>query len=167
MGGSTSSPLGPPSLSPSSYVRRRRTFPGLHTGPSIPRMSVALLCVGIAFLLIYLPKIPLSMAQAKAPGGYDNLNPREQQAKLTGWGARARNAHANAFEAFPPFAAAVLVATVAKGDPHWTDILALVHVGARSVYPLVYIANLGALRSLVWLVGFAATAGLFALPLFH
>ena len=129
-------------------------------------MSPALVCVGVAFLLVFLPKIPLSIAQAKRPEGYDNNHPREQQAKLTGWGARARNAHANGFESFPAFAAAVLVATVAGADKHWTEILAFAYVGARTVYPFVYMANLGALRSLVWTVGMGATLALFALPLF-
>jgi uncharacterized MAPEG superfamily protein len=135
---------------------------------NITGMPIALcLCVGIAFLLIFLPKIPLSIAQARQAGGYDNLNPREQQANLAGWGARARNAHANGFESFPPFAAGVIVAYLGHANERWTTILAVVYLAARTLYPFVYMANLGTLRSLVWGVGFAATAGLFALPLFQ
>jgi uncharacterized MAPEG superfamily protein len=59
----------------------------------------------------------------------------------------------------------VLVAVVAHADPKWTNILALTHVVSRGVYPFVYLANLGTLRSAVWTVGFGATAALFALPL--
>jgi uncharacterized MAPEG superfamily protein len=128
-------------------------------------VNTPLLCVGVAFLLVYLPKVPLSIAMARQPEGYDNKNPRAQQAKLTGWGERARNAHANAFESFPPFAAAVLVAQAAHADAKWTTILAVTYCVARAIYPFIYMANIGTLRSLVWTVGFGATIGLFALPL--
>jgi uncharacterized MAPEG superfamily protein len=129
-------------------------------------MTLPLGCIGIAFLLVYLPKLVSSLAMSKMPGGYDNKEPRAQQAKLAGWGARAHAAHLNGFEAFAPFAAAVLVAVVAHADPKWTNILALTHVGARTVYPFIYLANLGTLRSAIWTVGFGATLALFALPLF-
>jgi len=129
-------------------------------------VTIPLVCVGIAFLLVYLPKVPLSIAMAKQPEGYDNENPRAQQAKLTGWGERARNAHANAFESFPAFAAAVLVAHLAHADAKWSANLAIAYCAARAIYPVVYMANLGTLRSAVWTVGFGATCALFALPLF-
>ena len=67
----------------------------------IDAMTTPFICVLVAYLLIYLPKLPLSAAMAKQPGGYDNKDPRGQQAKLDGWGARARAAHYNGFEAFP------------------------------------------------------------------
>ena len=121
-------------------------------------------CVFIAFLLIYLPKLPLSAAMAKEGKGYDNKNPRAQQDRLTGWGARARAAHMNGFEAFAPFAAAVIVAHLAHADAKWSAILAVTHVVARAIYPVMYLAHLGIPRSLVWFVGFATTIGLFVLP---
>ena len=124
-------------------------------------MTTPLLCVGIAFLLVYLPKIPLSVAMAKSPEGYDNRHPRDQQAKLEGWGRRAAAAHANGFESFAPFAAAVLVAHVAKADVGTCSMLAVAHVVARAIYPIVYIADIHALRSAVWFAGFLATFGLF------
>jgi uncharacterized MAPEG superfamily protein len=128
------------------------------------RVTLPFACVFIAFLLIYLPKAPLSVAMAKEGKGYDNANPRAQQERLTGWGARARAAHANAFEAFPPFAAAVVVAHLAHADAKWMTILAVTHVAARALYPFIYMANLATLRSAVWTIGFGATAGLFVLP---
>ncbi len=128
-------------------------------------MTTPLLCVGIAFLLIYLPKVPLSVAMGKQPEGYDNNNPRGQQAKLKGWGERARNAHANAFESFPAFAAAVFVAHLAHANEKYSAMLAITYCVARTIYPFVYMANLGWLRSGVWVVGVGATCALFALPL--
>ena len=124
-------------------------------------MTTPLLCVFLAFLLIYLPKIPLSVAMAKSPGGYDNRQPRDQQAALEGWGRRAAAAHANGFESFAPFAAAVFTAHWVRVDPGTSAMLAIVHVAARTIYPVAYIANIHLLRSTVWCIGFGATAGLF------
>jgi len=129
-------------------------------------LSLPLVCLPIAFALVYAPKIPLSVAMAREPDGYDNRSPRDQQAKLEGWGRRAVAAHANGFEAFPPFAAGVLACLVTGANPHWAGILAVTHVIARAIYPVLYIANLASLRSLVWSVGMATTVGLLVLPLF-
>ncbi len=126
-------------------------------------MTIPLACIFAAFLLIYLPKLPVSVAMAKRPGGYDNRHPRDQQASLEGWGRRAAAAHANGFESFAPFAAAVITAHLVQADAHWTAILAITHVAARTVYPAVYIAGIHVLRSAVWSVGFGATVGIFVL----
>jgi uncharacterized MAPEG superfamily protein len=129
-------------------------------------MTTPLVCVLVGFLLIYLPKIPVSIAMAKTPEGYDNKNPRGQQDRLTGWAQRARSAHNNAFESFPPFAAAVVVAHLAHADAGKSALLAITYCVARTIYPFVYMANLGWVRSTVWTLGFLATVGLFLLPLF-
>jgi uncharacterized MAPEG superfamily protein len=126
-------------------------------------VTTSLFCIFIAFLLIYFPKLPLSVAMAKSPGGYDNRQPRDQQASLEGWGRRAAAAHANGFESFAPFAAAVLTAHVVRADPQTSATLAIVHVVARAIYPVVYMAGIHVLRSTVWVIGFGATIGLFIL----
>jgi uncharacterized MAPEG superfamily protein len=127
-------------------------------------MTTPFVCVLIAFLLIYLPKLPLSLAMAKQPGGYDNKDPRAQQAKLEGMGARARGAHYNGFEAFPPFAAAVIIAHLAGAADHRASILAIAFVVARSLYIAAYLADLDYLRSAIWGIGLLCTAALFCLP---
>jgi uncharacterized MAPEG superfamily protein len=53
-------------------------------------MTIPFICVGVAFLLIYFPRLFVIAAQARQPEGYDNRNPRDQQARLTGWGRRRR-----------------------------------------------------------------------------
>lgn len=130
------------------------------------RMTTPLLCIAIALVLAYAPRFAVVAALRKMPGGYDNVNPRAQQDRLTGWGARARAAHNNGLESFAPFAAGVLVAHVTHADPKWSTILALLHVGARALYPALYIAGVGGLRSAVWSIGFGASCGLLCLPLF-
>jgi len=128
-------------------------------------MSVPFICIFVAFLLNLASKGPVAIAMARRPGGYDNRTPRDQQAALEGWGRRAVAAHLNGFEAFAPFAAAVLVAVISGADPTWTARLAVVFVAARAIYVPLYIADLALARSAVWTVGFAATAGLFVLPM--
>ena len=140
---------------------RRPSF----TAPSESELPVTVpfVCVVVAFVLIYLTKIPVGVAMAKM-GRYDNEHPRDQQAKLTGWGQRALGSHQNSFEAFAPFAAAVMVAHLGGGSAHASAVLAVVFVVARVVYLLLYLANQSTLRSAVWSVGFFATLGLFLLP---
>jgi uncharacterized MAPEG superfamily protein len=128
-------------------------------------MTIPFFCIFLAFLLNMVSKGPVAIAMARQDGGYDNKNPRVQQAELVGWGRRAVAAHLNGFEAFPAFAAAVLVATAAGADPVWTVRLAVTFVVARVLYLPLYIGNLDLLRSAVWGIGFIATAGLFLLPL--
>ena len=67
----------------------------------------------------------------------------------------------NSFEAFAPFAAAVLIAHLGGGAPSTAATLAIVFCVARAAYIALYIANLATFRSLVWGVGFFCTCGLF------
>ena len=126
-------------------------------------MTLPFVCVFLAFLITYISKIPLARAMAQEPGGYDNRFPRDQQAQLTGWGRRALAAHQNHFEAFPYFAAAVIIAHLTQANPKWCSILALSFVSTRILYNIFYIANWDKLRSTVWLLGWGATLGLFLL----
>ena len=128
-------------------------------------MTIPFFCIFLAFLLNMVSKAPVAIAMARHDGGYDNKNPRVQQAELVGWGRRAVAAHLNGFEACSGFAVAVLVAVLAGADPVWTARLAVAFVVARVFYIPLYICNLDRLRSAVWTVGFGATAGLFLLPL--
>lgn len=127
-------------------------------------MTTPFLCVALALGLIYVPRIFVAAAQARMPEGFDNKHPRDQQARLTGWGKRAAGAHANAFEAFAPFAAAVLVAHAAGADAGWSAILAVSFVALRAAYTALYIANVDRARSLAWLLGLGCVVGLFVLP---
>lgn len=128
-------------------------------------MVTAYLCVVVAFLLTLASKAPVALAMHRLPGGYDNRTPREQQARLEGWGRRALSAHLNSFEAFPAFAVAVLMAASGDADPAWVGGLAVTFVAARIAYIGLYIADLHLLRSTFWTIGFAATVGLYALAL--
>jgi len=79
-------------------------------------MTTLVFSLIVAALLPYIAKIPLAVAMHKA-GGYDTNHPREQQAKLKGFGARALAAHNNAFESLIVFASAILLAIATEvGD---------------------------------------------------
>ena len=127
-------------------------------------MAFHLWCIVAAWVLVYAGKLPVALAMQKA-GGYDNHNPRRQEAALTGWGARSLAAHLNGFETFAPFAAAVLVAHISGAQPGLVDGLAVTFVLSRVAYVACYLADLSSFRSAVWTVGWLATLGLFLSPI--
>jgi len=124
-------------------------------------MNIPFFCVFLAFLLNYLSKLPLAFAMAKATGGYNNHEPREQQAALTGWGKRALAAHLNSFEIFPAFAAAVIMAHVSGMNESTLTLLCLTFIASRIVYIILYLMNFSTLRSSVWMAGTLCVAVIF------
>ncbi len=114
-------------------------------------MTILIWCLFIAALLPLLAKGPVAYAMNKL-GGYNNNHPREQQSKLTGFGARALAAHQNAFESFLIFAPAVLLAIATQNTGENIVLLAIVHVCARIAYNLLYLMDIDKLRTLVWFV---------------
>ncbi len=122
-----------------------------------------LLYVLIAFVLTIGTKLPVSLAMSRQ-GGYDNHNPRAQQAQLTGWGKRAVAAHQNALEAFPPFAVAVLVAYVGDADSTLIHGLAMGFLILRAGHEWAYLVDAAALRSILWTAAAGCCAGLMLSP---
>lgn len=120
-------------------------------------MILAYWCVLIAALL---PLLFTGIAKASGPG-FDNSAPREFQARLTGFRARAHWAHLNSLEAFPPFAAAVLIAVQAGAASARVDLYAMAFIAFRLGYGACYLANLATLRSLMWAGGMGCVIALF------
>ncbi|UVK97284.1 MAPEG family protein [Pseudomonas sp. B21-048] len=129
-------------------------------------MSIPFWCVLISALLIYVAKIPVAKAMNEQ-GGYDNHLPRQQQAQLTGFGARALAAHQNSFEAFILFAVGVLMAHTTQTAGWLIDALAIIFVITRVIYLLCYWADLAWQRSLVWFVGLVCSLLLMISPTFR
>jgi len=125
--------------------------------------SIPLVCLPIALVLVYAPKVPMAVAMSKEPSGYDNRQPREQQSRLTGANRRAAAAHANGFESFPAFGVGVLATQVTHANATWAAIFSLTYIAARTLYPILYIRDQASLRSLVWLVGFVCCIALMIL----
>lgn len=121
-------------------------------------MSIAYWCVLVAAILPY-PIVIL----AKAGQKMDNHAPREQLAQAQGYHKRANWAQLNAFEAFPAFAAAVIIAQLQLVPQATVDMLALTFVAMRVLHALFYVLDKASLRSLVWAVGFGCVITLFVL----
>ncbi len=120
-------------------------------------MTVAFWCVLAAGLMPY-----LAATIAKAGGGrYDNRDPRAWLERQEGFRKRADNAQANAFEAFPFFAVAVIVASLTGAPQERVDALAVIFIVARVAYLVCYLADWHWARSLVWLIGWLATVTIF------
>lgn len=130
----------------------------------LPPVNLTVAAVFAAHGLIYLPRLFVLKAQTEQPEGMDNANPRQQQAKLDGRGARALGAHNNAFEDFAPFAAAALFARYSPAYVNGKDLidgLALAHVALRVVYTGLYLGNIPTARTGVWILAQLTTGALF------
>ena len=119
-------------------------------------MTIALWCVLAAGLLPYLATLI-----AKSRRGFDNSNPRAWLQNQQGFRQRANAAQLNSFEAFPLFAAAVIIATYRQAPQGTVDGLACGFVIARLLYIALYVGNQAALRSVIWFAGLICCIGLF------
>ncbi len=119
-------------------------------------MTIAYWMILIAGLLPYWPAVASKMRR-----DYDNAAPRAGVDKLRLHHQRAYWAQLNAFEAFPLFAAAVIIAHLAQAPQVTVNVLAVAFVGLRIIYALAYIYDKPTLRSLVWSGGVLCIIGLF------
>ncbi len=120
-------------------------------------MTTALWCVLIAGFLPYVATLTAKIGGER----FDNSNPREWLAQQAGHRRRANAAQLNSFEAFPLFAAAVIVAHLLHAPQGRVDLLAVTFVVARVAYIACYVADLATLRSLAWFVGIGSAVAIF------
>lgn len=121
-------------------------------------IATAYWCVVIAALLPY-----LWTTVAKASGErYDNRDPRGWVARQTNPRVhRANAAQLNAFEAFAPFAAAVVLAQLAGVSESRIAMLAIAFVVFRFLHGVIYTLGLKhSLRSFAWFAAFACVVWL-------
>jgi uncharacterized MAPEG superfamily protein len=104
---------------------------------------------------------------AKASRDYDNADPRNLKAIDTPLRRAAYGAHANSLEAFPLFAAAVLLAGLRHAPAETVNLAAFVWLAGRLGYVACYLAGLASLRSLVWLVPTFSSVALIVMALTH
>lgn len=98
---------------------------------------------------------------------YDNSEPRRWLEKQNGVRRRADSAHRNHFEAFPFFAAGVLVAQQLHAPQNSIDMLAIAFIAARIVYTGLYLTDRSTLRSVSWFIGYFAVVELFLVAAFR
>ena len=123
-------------------------------------MPVAYWCVLVAALL------PFPWVAYAKRGSRNNHTPRDEAAALTGASRRAYAAHLNAYENFPFFAAAVIIAVTQGASIATVNILAIVYIVLRIAHGLLYIADQSTFRSLAFLGGFVVNIAIFVLPAF-
>jgi uncharacterized MAPEG superfamily protein len=124
-------------------------------------MTIAEWCV-FGTLMLYL----LTIASVKWAGHrrFDNAKPRDPAFYEDPISARALGAHQNGIEAFPFFAAAVLLAQFRQAPQHYIDELAVLFLIVRIAYVFTYLGNRPTLRSILWSLGFAINIAIFFLP---
>ena len=124
-------------------------------------MILAYWCV---LLTAFMPVMWVGVAKFMGPkkmGLQGNHNPREWLEQQSGAQKRAYWAQLNSFEAFPPFAAAVIIAVISGGSIGAINFFAVLFVALRLVYGWCYISDRATLRSLVWFGGLACVIALF------
>ncbi|MDI3368563.1 MULTISPECIES: MAPEG family protein [Pseudomonas] len=128
-------------------------------------MTVALWCILIALLLNPLCALIAKVASGRF-GFKDNHDPRAFLDTLSGLPRRAHAAQQNGYEAFPAFAAAVLVADIVGNAEQVTqDVLGVMYITSRLLYIICYLADWAALRSLVWFAGLALIVSFFVVSI--
>ncbi|EIJ45970.1 transmembrane protein [Herbaspirillum sp. GW103] len=122
-------------------------------------MTLSYWCILVAGLM---PVLTIAVAKY-GRRDFDNAEPRAWLDKQTGVRRRADYAHRNHFEAFPFFAAAVLVAQQVGAPQGQIDIAALVFIAARLLYTVLYLADKPSARSAVWIIGYLSVIALFVI----
>ncbi|MFW2076173.1 MAPEG family protein [Acinetobacter sp. ULE_I010] len=114
---------------------------------------------GIIYLILIACLLPYAFTIiAKAAGGFtvaDNKNPREFLAKTTGLAARANAVQQNSFESLPLFISSVLMAEYMVIPQHLIMMLGIAYIILRIIYAICYLANISALRSIIWFLSMA------------
>jgi uncharacterized MAPEG superfamily protein len=120
-------------------------------------MAISYWCILIAGLL---PTITVGIAKGGSKD-FDNSNPRRWLEKQKGLRARADAAHRNHFEAFPFFAAGVLVAQLCQAPQDMIDLLAVTFITLRIAYTFMYLTDRATLRTVCWMLGMLTVVGQF------
>jgi uncharacterized MAPEG superfamily protein len=125
-------------------------------------MTVAEYCVFACVALYLLTIVPVKWIGFR---DYDNSKPRNPAFYQDAIRARALGAHQNGIEAFPFFAAAVLLAEFRAAPQNLINELAVLFLIVRIAYVFTYLGNRSRLRSILWNIGFVINVAIFFLPL--
>jgi uncharacterized MAPEG superfamily protein len=124
-------------------------------------MTIAEWCI-FAIVMIYLLSIaPIKWLKFRR---FDNSRPRDPAFYEDPIAARSLGAHQNGIEAFPFFAAAILLAEFRACPQRLVDELAVLFVIVRIAYVFTYLGDRPTLRSILWSLGFAINIAIFFMP---
>lgn len=125
-------------------------------------MILAYWCVLIAAFMPMGFVVYAKMVGERKMGFKDNHAPRPWlDAQADGPQKRAYWAQQNAFEAFPPFAAGVIIAVISGGSIGAINLFAVLFIILRLLYGWCYISDRASLRSIVWTGGALCIVALF------
>lgn len=124
-------------------------------------MTLAYWCVLIGGLMPILWTGIAKFTGSRRLGPAANKSPREFLETVEGHQKRAHWAQQNAFEAFPIFAAGVIVAQLTGGAQGTINLLAVAWVLLRLAYGFIYLADWGTARTVVWGAALACAVALF------
>ncbi|MGR3453304.1 MAPEG family protein [Pseudooceanicola sp.] len=120
-------------------------------------MTPELTALALAALLQIGQLALYSVAGQAQAGTGAALKPRDEPIELTGKAGRIKRAMDNHFEGLILFAIAVLVLAMADKSGPVTILCSWLYLAARVLYIPAYIFGWVPWRSLIWLVGLAAT----------
>lgn len=129
-------------------------------------MTPELTALTLAALLQILQMGLFSVLAQRQVGSRYAASPRDEGLTLSGKAARAQRAMSNHFEGLILFSIAVFTVTWADRGDSLTAAAAALYLMARLLYIPAYLFGWTPWRSLIWMVGFLATATMLVAPLF-
>lgn len=121
-------------------------------------MTPELYALALAGILQMLQFAAYSVAANLQVGPKYAMGPRDTARQLIGVPGRLQRALNNHFEGLILFTLAVVVVTLSEHSTALTQTCAWVYLGARVAYVPAYALGLAPWRSIIWFVGFGATA---------
>lgn len=121
-------------------------------------MPVELKVLGYAALLQFVQFIVMAIPVNVQLGVAYTGGSRDEQQQATGVAGRLKRALENHFEGLILFTIAVLVVTLGDASSPLTEYCAWTYLWARVLYVPAYASGVFLVRSLIWSVGFFATA---------
>ncbi len=121
-------------------------------------MPVELKVLGYAALLQFVQYILMAVSVNLQLGTAYTGGSRDEQLKATGVPGRLKRALENHFEGLILFTIAVLVVVLGDASSPLTENCAWAYLWARILYVPAYASGVFLVRSLIWSVGFFATA---------
>lgn len=109
--------------------------------------------------------MPYSVVQIARGKAFNNAKPRDAYIDADAAQKRALGAHLNSFEAFPFYAAAVLVALQAGMGGVLLNVLAGLWLLVRGAYIYAYLKDIPTWRSRIWGVGMVLCIAIITMPL--
>jgi uncharacterized MAPEG superfamily protein len=122
--------------------------------PELTALTLAALLQVLQFFLMSVPA-NIELGTTKTLSARDGLNLQDELSPKTGRLARALNNH---FEGLILFSIAVFIITYSDQGSGKTALLSMVYLIARVLYVPAYYFGWTPWRSLIWMVGFFATA---------